>query len=599
MCSFLLFFVNAINKNIWFTITACFILGSFVIVRFLLALIKKKNKQLFSFSCFFITFICSIIVLIIYKSNLWYECFIFALISYWMMMLLYDLYIEMTGKEVLSSKATITLFFILSLACLGIKIEISIINISFILLVFLSFIVGNIGFSEGVTLTFLNFLMLILLNYKIESSFLFFIVFLLSYFLKRTNKITIFFIYSLIIFFFIYKMNLNYLISFNYLIGAVMYIILPNKILNKINIKCSSSENYLIYLKEKNDHRINEISNKIKNMSEAFNLSFNKLNLKGRIKKKDKEILIEEIAVFKELLNNLTLDIKKDQISIEDKIEKIISTMGFEIITIKENKTILNESYLNLEIRCDREDLNLLVNNISKELKRHFVIKEVKQKDISLTLKVKLAEEKSVSIKFGVSQKAFKDNICGDSYLIYEDTEYNLYLLSDGMGNGEEAKKRSKLLIDLFVKFRKCRVEIDKSILFLNYILKSEHFNDSYATLDLLVYDKNQNKFYFYKNGSCCSYIINSKGINVIYGNELPIGIVDNISLKKEIIEIDENSYIVMVSDGINESFVKKFSKYKNKEASYIAREIIKNNDNKKDDESVIVIEINKPNNIK
>ena len=160
------------------------------------------------------------------------------------------------------------------------------------------------------------------------------------------------------------------------------------------------------------------------------------------------------------------------------------------------------------------------------------------------------------------------------------------------MGIGKKAKEKSKLALDILKKFLDIGIDEKKAINSLNSVLKKKYSKDNYTTLDLLVYDKFSNKYSFYKNGACNSYVYNKEGVKVVEGNELPIGIIDNVTLNENIINLDKNDYLFMFSDGVSEDKLMIKDVFNYKDPQRMVREILKKKDNLDDDETVLVIKV-------
>ena len=111
-----------------------------------------------------------------------------------------------------------------------------------------------------------------------------------------------------------------------------------------------------------------------------------------------------------------------------------------------------------------------------------------------------------------------------------------------------------------------------------------------YSTLDLFLFDKHLNKYYFCKNGAADSYLIKDNKV-CFKGNSLPLGIVDNIDVFLQEIKIEKGDVIVMASDGVEDkSFIG--LEVVNMNNLQKACEKIIGNEEVKDDKTVFVIKI-------
>ena len=77
---------------------------------------------------------------------------------------------------------------------------------------------------------------------------------------------------------------------------------------------------------------------------------------------------------------------------------------------------------------------------------------------------------------------------------------------------------------------------------------------ESYSTLDVTILDLYSGKAEIIKNAACNTYIKNKKSINKIALNNLPVGIIDNIELQSETLDVNDGDIYIMCSDGILET---------------------------------------------
>ena len=202
--------------------------------------------------------------------------------------------------------------------------------------------------------------------------------------------------------------------------------------------------------------------------------------------------------------------------------------------------------------------------------------------------------------------------VSGDSLLHsrLKDGKY-LIAISDGMGSGPEARKSSQIVIKMLQRLLDSGFNKETSIELINTNLLNVG-EDVYETLDIAIVDLYKGSIEFIKAGCAPTYIKNKKKIQLIKSENLPTGIVKNIS--KDIIErkIEDGDLILMCSDGVIDSNVE----YKNKAlwvkylledmqntnpqktADLVLNEAIDNNFGKvKDDMSVLTFKLIKRNN--
>ena len=207
-----------------------------------------------------------------------------------------------------------------------------------------------------------------------------------------------------------------------------------------------------------------------------------------------------------------------------------------------------------------------------------------------------------------LDSKNFKCWNCGKEissnrgyYSLYENNNYMIYCLSDGMGSGRLAKDESRFTLKVLKSILDTGMDLKNGITLMNSLLKIKNRYETYATLDLISINKKNLKSHFFKNGAMHSYIYSSLENRLVRINSssLPIGIVDNVSSRDYSYRLRNNDYIIMFSDGIkeNEEAIEAFFKQiKDYNPQIIAREINMRFRNKEDedDTSVLVIKIEK-----
>ena len=157
---------------------------------------------------------------------------------------------------------------------------------------------------------------------------------------------------------------------------------------------------------------------------------------------------------------------------------------------------------------------------------------------------------------FGVSQKTkSKSETSGDNYTVIKlDGDRILFAVSDGMGSGEKAENYSELSLALIENFYKAGFDNDIIISSVNKLLNL-HKDDIFSALDVGVLDLKNGICDFIKMASPVTFIVSSEEVKKVESSSLPLGIVDDVGplVKKEVISAGD--YIVVVSDGISDSF--------------------------------------------
>lgn len=157
---------------------------------------------------------------------------------------------------------------------------------------------------------------------------------------------------------------------------------------------------------------------------------------------------------------------------------------------------------------------------------------------------------------FGVATACkLESSESGDAYSFFKMTDDNaLFALCDGMGSGERASEISDYALTLVESFY--RAEFDKEQIYssINKLLVMNS-RDEFCALDVCVVDLFKRSFSLYKLGAPESYIKHADSAEVLNSGALPIGIVDESTPKVETRLIDFNDIVVLVSDGVSDTF--------------------------------------------
>lgn len=169
------------------------------------------------------------------------------------------------------------------------------------------------------------------------------------------------------------------------------------------------------------------------------------------------------------------------------------------------------------------------------------------------------SEEKmqNLTIEIGVA-KTTKNNSSksGDSYIAtrLSDEKY-LIGLSDGMGSGEKASKKSEKVIKMIENLLATGLDKESAIDLVNSTIMNDD-DEVFSTIDATIIDLRDGGTEFIKVGSCPTYIKNNKKVDVIKSINLPAGVLDNIDIDLYDRNLEIGDIIVMVSDGISEAKV-------------------------------------------
>lgn len=207
-----------------------------------------------------------------------------------------------------------------------------------------------------------------------------------------------------------------------------------------------------------------------------------------------------------------------------------------------------------------------------------------------------LSNHQNYQLVYGIQQISKDAAYCGDSYLCFRHQQYTMIALSDGMGYGSKAHEESELTLDVFSRLLKSGIALDDCIQTVNSLLKIKNRMEMFTTLDLLMFDTNDAKATFLKNGATPSFVYHFNQLDKVQTRALPIGIVSKVDTHTEHYQCADQDLIIMYSDGFDngiedaiESCLNKFGQcHPQKLADAIMQELTEKN--KVDDDATIIV---------
>ena len=321
----------------------------------------------------------------------------------------------------------------------------------------------------------------------------------------------------------------------------------------------------------------NKIMSEIDKMVKAINASYriSKINFIWKRKiVENKEAMGNQLDGISKTISNLAEDINMQtntskEIDEKEELIKILEQKKIGVkelnITKEENGKIeigiyispcedFNSTKLEIE-ECKSDKIKQIIN---KFYKQEF---EVQLVDCSIQKTNEICYFKYISknkykLQIGLA-KITKDGspVSGDTTLKMKLQDgKQLIAISDGMGSGPNARKSSKIAVQMLKRLLISGFNKKTSLDMINSSMCLNSEDDSYATLDIAIFDLYEGNVEFIKNGASPTYIKNRHHVDVIKNITLPTGILNNIELKISDRDVEENEILVMCSDGIAES---------------------------------------------
>lgn len=129
--------------------------------------------------------------------------------------------------------------------------------------------------------------------------------------------------------------------------------------------------------------------------------------------------------------------------------------------------------------------------------------------------------------------------------------ERYMALLSDGMGSGDEASAESIACTRIATTMLQGNFTPTSAAEIINSALVLKSFDTSFASVDMVIIDKQKNEADFYKMGAAPSFIKSGEGVKTIYATTLPAGSFSKSDIGHINCPVKKGDIIIMVSDGV------------------------------------------------
>ena len=123
--------------------------------------------------------------------------------------------------------------------------------------------------------------------------------------------------------------------------------------------------------------------------------------------------------------------------------------------------------------------------------------------------------------------------------------------LSDGMGSGEEAFRDSTMVVEMLEELLEAGFPADTALQLMNTALVIGREEVKFCTMDVCLFDLYQGSCEFVKAGACTTFIKKGEEVGTVKSTTLPIGVIQNIEIDKERMDLESGDFVIMVTDGV------------------------------------------------
>jgi len=143
-------------------------------------------------------------------------------------------------------------------------------------------------------------------------------------------------------------------------------------------------------------------------------------------------------------------------------------------------------------------------------------------------------------------------SVSGDSYLFLPLAGGKFAaLLSDGMGSGHNAAMESSATLGLIARLLDSGFSRDLTIKTVNSILLLRSPEETFATVDMTVFDIYNGEAEFAKIGASPGFVVRGRQVGTVRANSLPVGIVNEVEVFSVSKQLNHGDMVIMVTDGV------------------------------------------------
>jgi stage II sporulation protein E len=272
-----------------------------------------------------------------------------------------------------------------------------------------------------------------------------------------------------------------------------------------------------------------------------------------------RNMVAAQLAGIAGIMSDLAQEIRKENHVSADHEEHIVAALEHLGLSIRSVEIIsLDEGKVEIEVTSTGatsadEGEKLIAPLLSEIIGENIVVSGKRYWDDENGVTMTLSSAKLYHIETGVASAAKDGRLyCGDSYTSLDVGNGKFAVaVSDGMGNGERAMQESSAAIRLLQQLLKAGFHEQLAIKTVNSVLLLRSQDEIFTTLDLALIDMFTAKAEFLKIGSAPSFIKRGQQVLTISGENVPIGILQEIDIQTVEQELQEGDLLILMSDGI------------------------------------------------
>ncbi|MFC4767559.1 stage II sporulation protein E [Effusibacillus consociatus] len=271
-----------------------------------------------------------------------------------------------------------------------------------------------------------------------------------------------------------------------------------------------------------------------------------------------RDLVAAQLHGVSAIMRELTEELQKENHASADHEELIVASLeqlglsirSVDIISLEEGKV---EIEVTQTVANDMSECEKLIAPLLSEVIGENITVAEKRTDGDGCLIAVFRSAKVYHVETAVTSAA-KDGkiLSGDSFTTLDVGNGKFAVaVSDGMGNGERAMQESSAAIRLLQQLLKAGFDEQLAIKTVNSVLLLRSRDEIFTTLDLALIDQFNAQTEFLKIGSVPSFVKRGNEVISVRGENVPIGILQDIDIQTVVADLKEGDLLILMSDGI------------------------------------------------
>lgn len=331
------------------------------------------------------------------------------------------------------------------------------------------------------------------------------------------------------------------------------------------------------------EHQLNQFAAIFYSISQFF----------GRTQKSESTFL-DGMAKSMEMLST---QLKQSASYAQDETTKIYNLLkgyNYSINRVHVQENAVGQKNITLHFDdCSKIDVEeVIVPLLQMVVDKNLVLLQFKHsRFLQTSVKVELCGTVPLQLKARAFKVRKMEEASGDTCAMFQYKQNTICTISDGMGSGTSAQRSSSFITQLTQRLIAAGIPVEMAVKSMNSLLRL-HQEESFATLDILVFDALAKQAFLSKSGACATFLVRNHQVLKVQGESLPLGIIQQVEADCYRMDCMPEDVFVMCSDGIDETSLQKWLTEHPKEeyAEVIENELAKLEVN--DDATVLLAEV-------